>query len=240
MKKKHELMKSHLFENNIPYVQPDKPDELNISTLTSIVNAFEAEAYLDEQGQLWLAKDKLHSILRTTKANANAMFGRFVNKINIEGHMFVRASEVSGKIFQEIEEANSLKKGEYLKFSSQCLTAIRDSDRSVVKRAWYNEKQREEKKKLKSRRIKKYDVTTDELTGERLIKRTAEFSHIRSASLHKSVSLEIENGLIVNKTTHDIITAQEISDEEDLKSLCEINKWSLHWYPSYKKKFGDI
>ncbi|WGF39924.1 MULTISPECIES: hypothetical protein [Lysinibacillus] len=240
MKKKHELMKSRLFENNIPHIRPERPQELDGRTLTRIVNSFDAEAYLDPQGQLWIAKDKLHDILRTSKTNANAMFDEFEDVINIGDYKFVRAYEVMGKISKEIEEANSLRKGEYLSFSEQCLIAIRDSDRAKVKRARHSEKWYEEKKKLKSKRINKYSITTDELTGKKLIQKTAEFSHIRSSSLFNALSLDIENGLIVNKTTHEIITKENISHEDELKFLCEQKNWYTDWYDTYKKKFGNI
>jgi len=237
MKKRNELIRLHELENKIPYNKPDKPNALHAGTLTSIVNALDAEAYLDPQGQLWIAKDKLHSILRTTKANANDLFDSFDDIKKIENHLFVRAYQVMGLISKEIEEADTLKKGKYLSFSEQCLISIRDSDRAKVKRAEYLEEWREQKKKLKNKRIKKYDIKFDELTGEPLNKRTAEFSHIRSSALHKSISLNIENGLIVNKATHIIITNNEISNEEELKFLCVQESWSIEWYDSYKKLF---
>lgn len=235
-KKRHEILKRvHLFENNIPYEKPALPPTLHDRTLTSITNALNAEAYLDPQGRLWLSREKLHSILRTTKANANDLFDSFDEVRKIENHWYVRAHEVMGRICKEIEEADSLKKGEYLSFSEQCLIAIRDSDRATVKRARFLEEWKEKKKKLKNARIKRYGIVTDELTGDLLEKRTAEFSHIRSSSLYRDLSLDIENGLIVNKNTHELITASGINEEEELLFLCEQEGWSTTWYDEYKE-----
>lgn len=84
-KKRHEILKRvHLFENNIPYEKPALPPTLHNRTLTSITNALDAEAYLDPQGRLWITKEKLHSILRTTKANANDLFDSFEEVRKIE------------------------------------------------------------------------------------------------------------------------------------------------------------
>ncbi|WNS82192.1 hypothetical protein RRU94_15710 [Domibacillus sp. DTU_2020_1001157_1_SI_ALB_TIR_016] len=235
MSKKNELLKLHEFENNIPYKRPENPVNLHERTLTSITNALDAEAYLDAQGQLWIAKDKLHQILRTTKANANDLFDSFDDIKRIGDYLYVRAYQVMGIISKEIEEADTLKKGKYLSFSEQCLIAIRDSDRAKVKRAEYLEEWREKKKSLKKQRIKKYDIEFDELTGKTLVRKTAEFSHIRSSSLHKSLSLDIENGLIVNKSTHDLITSLEVCDEEELKFLCEQEGWNVSWYDKYQE-----
>lgn len=233
-RKKYELLKTkHALENNIPYIKPTLPPRLHDRTLTSITNALNAEAYLDEEGRLWLAKDKLHSILRTTKANANDLFDSFEDVRRIESHWFVRAYEVMGMISKEIEEADTLKKGEYLSFSEQCLIAIRDSDRATVKRARFLEDWREKKKNLKKDRIKKYRIVLDELTGEPLEKRTAEFSHIRSSSVYRELSLEIENGLIVNKATHTLITESGVCNEDELLFLCQEEGWDTSWHDKY-------
>ena len=238
--KKYALLKTkYELENNIPYQKPELPPKLHDRTLTSITNALNAEAYLDEEGRLWLAKEKLHSILRTTKTNANDLFDSFEDTQKIENHLFVRAYEVMGIISKEIEEADTLKKGKYLSFSEQCLISIRDSDRARIKRAEFLEEWREKKKNLKKNRIKEHKITLDELTGEKLNIRTAEFSHIRSSSLYKSLSLDIENGLIVNKETHNLITENAICDEKELKFLCEQEGWDISWYDKFIEYFNN-
>ena len=75
----------------------------------------------------------------------------------------------------------------------------------------------------------------DELTGKNIDIRTCEFSHIRSVSMYQEYSDNIENGLIVNKETHDKITRKEINDEDELYDLCIDNGWNLQWYEKYKK-----
>ena len=92
-----------------------------------------------------------------------------------------------------------------------------------------------QKRKLKSKRIKKYNIKEDELTGKNIDIRTCEFSHIRSVSMYQEYSDNIENGLIVNKETHDKITRKEINDEDELYDLCIDNGWNLQWYEKYKK-----
>ena len=51
----------------------------------------------------------------------------------------------------------------------------------------------------KYKRIKKYKIKVDELTGTNLKTQTAEFSHIRSVAIYPDSQLELDNGLIVNK-----------------------------------------
>ncbi len=75
----------------------------------------------------------------------------------------------------------------------------------------------------------------DELTGEILEYQSCEFSHIRSVSLFPQFASLIENGLIVNKKTHEEITKYNINDEHELYNLCELKGWSLEWYEGYLK-----
>ena len=79
------------------------------------------------------------------------------------------------------------------------------------------------------------NIKEDELTGKNIDIRTCEFSHIRSVSMYQEYSDNIENGLIVNKETHDKITRKEINDEDELYDLCIDNGWNLQWYEKYKK-----
>ena len=58
---------------------------------------------------------------------------------------------------------------------------------------------------LKQKRIKAFTLQYDELTGEILEYQSCEFSHIRSVSLFPQFASLIENGLIVNKKTHEEI-----------------------------------
>ena len=83
--------------------------------------------------------------------------------------------------------------------------------------------------------MKKYPTNVDELTGKKLDYQRSEFSHIRSVAVYPDLQLEIENGLIVNKETHDIITKENVQNEDDLYSLCIKNNWNINWYDYYRK-----
>ena len=114
---------------------------------------------------------------------------------------------------------------------------IRDSDKAEVMRARYYEDLIDKKNKLKAQRIKKYKINIDELTGANLKTQTAEFSHIRSVAIYPDLQLELDNGLIVNKKTHEIITEKGIQNEDDLYTLCLAKGWNTKWYNFYKQTF---
>lgn len=113
---------------------------------------------------------------------------------------------------------------------------IRDSKKAEVLRARYYENIEDQRKKLKKRRIKKYNITVDELTRKLLNLKTAEFSHIRSVAIYPDLQLEEDNGLIINKETHSIITKNNIQkNEEDLVRLRVQKIWETGWFVYYKK-----
>ena len=123
----------------------------------------------------------------------------------------------------------------YLPIVNEYYNLINTSNDVKLVRLEFDNYLKAQKRKLKSKRIKKYNIKEDELTGKNIDIRTCEFSHIRSVSMYQEYSDNIENGLIVNKKTHDKITRKEINDEDELYDLCIDNGWNLQWYEKYKK-----
>ena len=67
--------------------------------------------------------------------------------------------------------------------------------------------------------------------------KNSDFSHIRSFSLYPHLADNIKNGLIVNKSTHKIITEENINDEDELYALCEKKGWTTNWYDKFQESF---
>ena len=110
-----------------------------------------------------------------------------------------------------------------------CDTVVRlrleyDKDKAVARRT------------LKKKRKKTYNIKYDELTGEPL-KTNCEFSHIRSYAIYKQYADDIDNGLMVNKMTHRLITERGVNDENQLLALCQEQGWKTDWYEAYINKF---
>jgi len=104
----------------------------------------------------------------------------------------------------------------------------------------YENQLKSQRRLLKKKRINAYHIKNDELTNEPLKVRTAEFSHIRSVAMYKFISDSIDNGLIVNKETHKIITAEGVNDENELLSLCHSRNWSVDWYDIFVEKLSHL
>ncbi|HAX72391.1 MAG TPA: hypothetical protein DCY20_02575 [Firmicutes bacterium] len=202
-----------------------------------VTNAYLNGTLVDHKGFVWVRRDKLHSILRTTKVNANYYWVNIESKykINFNNIDYVRGFKVVELLARRIEEDGVGKKGANLEASKFMYDQINTCEVVKLLRLEYNLSVKEERRTLKQRRIRLYKIEADELTGELLIKKSAEFSHIRSASIYRDRCTDIENGLIVNYETHRIITSHEINHEEQLLSLCKEQGWKTDWYDEYKK-----
>ena len=226
------LVKSYL--KDVHYKEPERAQNLNNRTVKAIKNAFD-KAILDKRGWIWIEEESIHSLLRVkTKADARYYLQSVPKKdeISINGKQYIRGFVFISFINKFMEEKGNNK---YLPIVNEYYNLINTSNDVKLVRLEFDNYLKAQKRKLKSKRIKKYNIKEDELTGKNIDIRTCEFSHIRSVSMYQEYSDNIENGLIVNKETHDKITRKEINDEDELYDLCIDNGWNLQWYEKYKK-----
>lgn len=230
-----------LTAKELDYENPNSDYVKTKKVVTEIKNAWKNSCILGDDGNIWVSNEKLHSILRTTKANA-AYYVQQISKTNkqkIGDNIFIKGWEILRILDERLQNAGEIPKEKALKYSSDTYIAIRDCDKAKLIRAEYYETIKIYKNKLKKERIKKFKITKDELTGEKL-KNKCEFSHIRSYSIYKNLAINIYNGLIVNKSTHEIITLNTINDEDQLFNLCKEYNWNTNWYSDYKEWVENV
>lgn len=225
------IVKSYI--KDIRYEMPKKAEELNRRTIKGISNAV-GNGIVDSKGFIWFDCSTLHTILRVkTKNDAAYILEKIDNKYKVDynSRTYVRWSSLLWIVGKRIEENP---KNEYLKLILSILDEISNSNDVKVLQDKAKELQQKNIKKLKKQRIKEFKIVKDELTNEKLDKKSAEFSHIRSVTMYPEFSEFIWNGLIVNKETHNIITSETVNDEEELYSLCFRKGWNIQWYDKYK------
>ena len=225
----------------LKFEEPVVSEKAKKKVVKEISNAWKEATIIDNKGWLWVRKDKLHSILRTTKNNINYIIMQIPEeyKCDMGKQTYIRGCKILEIIARNIEESGVGTKGVYLETSKRYYDSIALCDKAKLLRLEYDNVLKEQRKKLKKKRIKKYHIKYDELTKEEL-KRGCEFSHIRSVNMYKFISDNIDNGLIINKETHAIITSQGINDEEELLELCKELKWNTQWYDEYIKDLVSI
>jgi hypothetical protein len=214
---------------------PDYADgRLHERTVSSIINAWNNSTVIDYCGRPWLNSEALYIVLRTTRANAAYMAAGLEDNLrHFDGNnTYIKGEGVCFLLDSMITNARSLLRENYVKYSQLLYIAIRDCSRARELRAEHYESTKKILKNLKANRLR-LSIEYDELTGLTLNKLSCEFSHIRSVSLYPDFSAYVENGLLVNKEVHNIITSSNILDENQLLDLCYKNGWSTAWYQAY-------
>ena len=227
--------------NEFTFITPAH-DGMNPRIITELINAWKNGGNLDRFGRVWVDVFYLRQILRTDDNTARYLAGKlpenaftYYNDIK-----YIKGPEIVKLIDMRIQNPNTRSRENNLRFSRDTYNSIVDSNEAQLLRVSHHEKITKEKKRLKQRRIRKYSIEIDELTNEPLDSKKCEFSHIRSWRAYPELALDIENGHIVNKETHTIITANGINDEEELYELCIEMNWKTDWYEKYIKIFGSF
>jgi hypothetical protein len=204
--------------------------------LKAIYNAWQGSAVIDTKGTVWIAKDRIHTILRTHKQNAAYLLRDITaaNKCVIGKQTYIRGTEICQLLDKTIQSAGKIKKEDYLRFSESLYKELRDAPDVKLLRAAHYELTADLRRRLKKERQRSLRIETDELTGKPL-KIHSDFSHIRSVASYFELSSYSWNGLLVNRDTHQLITEHNIHDEEALRTLCVAQGWKTGWYGGYKQ-----
>ena len=221
------------------YQNPVMEGQISRKVQTELERAWQEGVLIDSKGWMWIKVEKLHSILRTTKKNARYFVACVPDSLkqSFDGQEYVRGYKVLEHLAKNIEENEKKKKGANLEASKQYYEAINTCPTVKLRRIEYDYTLNAARKGLKKKRRTKYKIKSDELTGKPLVVRTCEFSHIRSYALYKELADQIDNGLIVNKETHRLITERGINDEHELLALCQEQQWATDWYDTFRHKF---
>lgn len=227
--------------SDIYFTMREYDDSYNENVIRQIEKAWRKGSGVDRFGHVWVDTNFFHTILRTDKSNARYIIAQIDEREKrvINGTIYIHGPEVLKLLDSERMYSSTIKRSKNLAVSRDTYLAIEDSDSVSFMRAEYMEDMNEERKKLKGRRISRYGIDFDELTGEEL-KSNCQFSHIRSWTRYPRYALDIDNGLIVNNSTHKIITSCGVNDEEELFDLCQDENWDISWYDKYKRKFGNL
>ncbi|WP_066874328.1 hypothetical protein [Clostridium mediterraneense] len=202
-------------------------------TLTSIENAFR-NCVVDNKGWIWVPVSKLHCILRTHRSTAMYYIEGVDDRelSNFAGKDYIRGSKVISFLYKFMEEKEN---NDYLKVSKEYYDRLMDSDKVENLKLKYHRLLIKEQKMLKRKRILKYGLKVDELTGKILDTINSQFHHIRNKAIYVEFSDNINCGIIINKDVHDDITKNNIKDEDELYDYCIENKMNTDWYERFKE-----
>lgn len=208
---------------------------LNERTKVAIKNAWDRCAIIDNFGRVWVQSESVHTLLRTSQSNAKYLIAGVPDqdKSRYNNKLLIRGTAICQLLDFNIQNARSLQRENYIRYSELFYKAIRDCSKARELRAEFYEHLNRIISRLKQERINNLGISYDELTGDNLNLQTCEFSHIRSVSLYPELAGLFENGLIVNKEIHSIITQNSINDESELEQLCMLKNWGVNWLQDY-------
>jgi hypothetical protein len=219
---------------------------------TQIRNAWQEGTVIDkETGEVWVRRDKLASILCTTDPIAGFIFGGANTKdkqtrtINEEGELKIveclSVDKVAKELVNVITKPSRMTQRARGQLSFDHLNAILNSPEIGEIIAIHIEYVDSKLNKLKKGRVRLFNLTADELTGEvfHTDSKRSHFSHIRGKRTCVRLATDVHNGLVVNDETHRIISRAYVEDEHELLRICEIYSWNTSWYRPYVQRFKD-
>lgn len=161
----------------IKYNTPEIDEKCYPRTITEINNAWRNCSFLDDSGHVWVAVDKIHSILRTSKGNGRYHIEGVEEsaKKTINNTTYIMGYKLGALIDRFIQETGESSKSRYLRYSEELYRAIRDSDTAKKLRLEFAFELSDSRKGLKKARIKTHKIIRDEVTGDSLLRKPVNF-----------------------------------------------------------------
>jgi hypothetical protein len=204
------------------YKKPAKDNNfVSEQKYAAVDKACEAGVYLSQDGNAYVDKTTFPALFDCKKPEANYIYDNSIPdeaKKNIGGKDVVNSSDVLTPLDKRAHEKRDAESAAINKYSRDSLTNIGDSDKAEKIRRQLDTHTSKEITKLKQKR----GVKGDEITGEPL-EANAAFHHTDSKSIYTDPikNLDPNEGIIVNKETHDEIHRRKIFDKKQLEAQRE-------------------
>ncbi len=225
----------------LTYERPANPVGADPKTLRAIRSAWDERAYVDGIGHIWVEVDRLHVVLRTS-VNRARTFAAYVpvrDFVTVGGVRYVRAWHVFHRIDLDINQNATLRRSDYLEYSEKHYQGLRDDNQTKLLRAKHLEALNGLSRKLRKERVRRLDLSHDELTREPLARHGSHFAHILARSLHPEFTDCVWNGLVVNPSTHEQLTVHGAMNDVELLQFCAIHGYSTAWHPPFSEALAE-
>lgn len=159
----------------------------------------------DNSGKTALNTKGLQHALVTDIVGAKKFYNRLSkkDKFQVGKERYVRTPALKRELDERIEKPYDAKKIEQMKENERCLTALRDNSDSQTQRALEESKIRSEQKHLKSRKIKRDNVTECQLSDPGTpLEPDAHAHHEERKADDPDLALDLDNIKIANKEPH--------------------------------------
>lgn len=213
---------------DLDLIFPKPPVYIPAEYAKKTYKAIESGGYCMEDGKTGISKDSLAQILDTDKKGVNIFVENLIGTDEIKcinGEIVVSTPKIKEELSRRIEQHRTDMERQNLQFNDSAVNALRDCQEAERRRSRAEDIKREELPKLKAKRIKEYNITSDELTGEPLLDNAAAH-HITRKEDNPDCATDLEHNIkIVNESTHRKIHQENAETPKKLEELCKQNGW---------------
>lgn len=215
-------------------------DRLYASTLTSIINAFEKATLININGAIFINVSYLHTLLRTSPGAANIIWQDGIDgyasgrqSVTFGETLYITGPDFIGLLDARIQ--NSIGDSKlYLQYIQEAYYTISNDNQIQDVRVSFIHTIEKMRTKMKEKRIREKNITHCEFTGKEITSRSiVEFAHIQSVATSPQKALDVNNGVIILKEIHRMLTNLEIHDFSGMYNFCLANKYNLSWAETY-------
>jgi hypothetical protein len=210
---------------------------LNSGHITAIVNAFFVNTKICINGIPYLKVNGLSMILRTGNSGAErpliyqGMPGVIsaAEIVEIEGVEHISGPTLRGLIDTRLSQTTGRTR-QYLLIAMESYDKILNLSLVRDLKELFLDDIRNNRPLLKTQRIAEYDITACEFTGVAFVSRQdIEFAHIESVVTNPLLALNVDNGVIIQKTIHQALTRLGVHDYAGMYNFCVERNYSTAW-----------
>jgi len=199
--------------------------------IREVIGGWSDGCFVDPIGNVWVDSDFLYPIVRVASlVDLTRFHPRKVDSLMLNENTYFRGARIGRVIDSVIEKVDKDNTNRCAEVSKELFLLIRDSKTARQRQKQYYDNFDDVRKRLRKMRLRKFRITEDELTGEKLDPRTAEFTYVREPAFYRELTQDIDNGLVVNSDTYETLLKSTATDEKELYRLCDRNDWNKEWY----------
>ena len=233
----------------IPYsvkdLKIDEPivnEKAKSKVVKEISNAWKNTSRIDYKGWVWVRKDKLHSILRTTKNNIEYIFMQIPDqsKATFGNETYVRGYEVLKLIAKSIEESGTGTKGMYLETSKQFYDAISSCEKARLLRLEYENQLKSQSRLLKRKRINAYHIKNDESAKARMTGKSTKTVTEKAIEGMGKYAEYVEGFVTLNNVLFGSEPAWDEMSLEEMSGILNLDYHTISFEEALKYKPKDV
>lgn len=206
---------------------PENSKSLTEAENTKIKNAVINGGALDSDGNTFINKKKIGTLLACDNGGVNRVYTNLSDKdkLTFDNERYASVSSILRTVSDRVQEPRDSIVREKLRQSEKVLIALRDSPTAEKSRELLKSRIENALPNLKKDKIERDGIESCQLSGEALEK-DAHAHHVNRKSDDPRNALNLDDILVVNPDIHDEIHKNNANTREELEELIKIKGWN--------------